>query len=76
MTLTRRVKNGRRHISGKSKSHSKQSLVCIDCVKTGLVNDGEFVRCLYYVHTEFFSDLEAAMGDLIKDLMSYEERCE
>lgn len=42
---------------------------------TGLVENGEFVECLDYIHNVFFSDLETEMGDLIEALTSFEEKC-
>lgn len=44
--------------------------------KKEFVNDGRFVECLTYVHFQFFSDLEVAMGELVEALISDEEKCE
>lgn len=76
VTLIRRAKNGRSRISGKNISNSNRSLIYIGYAQTELVKKRKFIRCLDYVHFEFSSDLEAAMGGLIEALMEYEEKGE
>lgn len=75
MALIRRAKNGCDHISSKNKSIPGPSFIRFDSVRTGLVDDGNVVRCLDYIHTELFSNLEVAMCGLIEALMDFEEIC-
>lgn len=41
----------------------------------GLPRESKYVKCLRFIHDEFFTDLETAMGGVVGALVMYEEKC-
>lgn len=42
---------------------------------TDLVDEGRYVKCLEFIHDEFFTDLESAMSGVVEALTAFEEKC-
>lgn len=42
---------------------------------TGLIYGRQFVKCLEFIHDEFFTDLETVMNGVVEALTAFEEKC-
>lgn len=73
--LTRHVKDGLNKFSGTDTS-LRTSALSLKSIGLELLNHGQLDKCLEYVHNGFFSDLEAAMIDLIEAFTAFQEKGE
>lgn len=75
MVLTCHVKDGLNKFSGIDTT-LRTSASSLKSIGLELLNHGKLDKCLEYVHDDFFSDLEAAMIDLIEALTAFQEKGE
>lgn len=73
--LTPSRKNGYVKTRGEIQRYSTSAAWSLMIRATDLVWEGNFDKCLEFIHDEFFSDMETAMARSVEALTAFEEKC-